>query len=104
MGMFDYVDCKLPCPNCGETLDGFQTKDGECFLDTVKPHQVRYFYTGCDSCDCWVDVEVIPPSGVFTLKATAVADHLKTNKFMGEGIHAYDPAIKSQRKQEGSKS
>ena len=54
MGMFDYVDLKVPCPNCGGEIDGFQSKDGACLLDTLKFWQVNHFYSSCPYCDAWV--------------------------------------------------
>ena len=55
MGMFDWVRFKHECPNCGELLTGFQTKDEYCVLEQVKPHKVKNFYTNCRNCDVWID-------------------------------------------------
>jgi hypothetical protein len=40
MGMFDYIDIKVPCPYCGRIVTGFQTKSGACMLDTYKPGDI----------------------------------------------------------------
>jgi len=48
--MFDYVDFKCSCPTCGEEVTGFQSKDGVCLLETVKPWQVCKFYSYCKRC------------------------------------------------------
>lgn len=38
MGMFDYFDCMVSCPICGNTVkSAFQTKDLRCEMDTYKP-------------------------------------------------------------------
>ncbi len=55
MGMFDWVDFKMDCPGCGKPVGGFQSKDGDCLLETVKPEAVGHFYTGCDNCDGWIE-------------------------------------------------
>ena len=64
MGMFDYVDFTIPCPNCGTTVTDFQSKDGDCELQhlTVKElieqsdGNVR-FYSNCPngSCNMWIE-------------------------------------------------
>ena len=54
MGMFDYVNFEMPCPNCGETLNRFQTKDSECTMDTVEPDGIGNFYALC-KCKHWVE-------------------------------------------------
>lgn len=62
MGMFD--DIKLlepvPCPDCGEPLMDFQSKDGDCCMSTITPHDLRFaeirrFYTSCGKCGRWVE-------------------------------------------------
>jgi hypothetical protein len=55
MGIFNYVNLKIPCPYCGEVLSGFQTKDGVACMDTVEPWTVNRFYTNCPGCDHWVE-------------------------------------------------
>lgn len=55
MGMFDWVEFECPCPDCGETLTDFQTKDMMCGLDRLKPWEVNRFYAMCDKCDRWVE-------------------------------------------------
>ena len=56
MGMFDYVDYKMKCPNCRNVIDSFQTK--------FRPPEKRYmmvfdikqlpketqFYSSCHKC------------------------------------------------------
>lgn len=49
MGMFDNVRFEMKCPLCGESVNGFQSKDGPCELLDLEPKDVRDFY---DSCKC----------------------------------------------------
>jgi len=62
MGMFDYVKYKAPCWKCGTELSNFQSKNGECLMNTVTPQQlgVGSFYTGCPKCRAWNEYDVIP--------------------------------------------
>lgn len=55
MGMFDYVNFQMDCPQCGKRLFGFQTKDTDCELETVEPDETQYFYIGCPQCKAWVE-------------------------------------------------
>ena len=55
MGMFNYVDFECECPQCGDTITGFQTKDGNLVMKTVHPNSVGSFYSSCDNCGRWVD-------------------------------------------------
>ena len=55
--MFDYVDFKIDCPGCGNEVKEFQSKDGNCTLDILKPHDVNRFYACCFSCGGWIEFE-----------------------------------------------
>lgn len=55
MGMFDYVKYECDCPRCGATVDGFQSKSGDCRLATVPPTSVDYFYSICGECGLFLD-------------------------------------------------
>lgn len=55
MGLFDSIDYSCECPLCGEQLGGFQSKDGPCQMENLKPWEVSNFYTGCGSCGAWVE-------------------------------------------------
>lgn len=57
MGMFDNVDFKHPCPGCGIILDQWQTKDGECVLETISSSGVNNFYDMCIDCDLWIEFD-----------------------------------------------
>ena len=54
MGMFDWVNAKLPCPKCGHENQGWQSKDGPCHMKILEPSQVNEFYTSCDECGEWL--------------------------------------------------
>ena len=60
MGMFDYVNYECICPVCKSKVSGFQTKDGDCVLDTLQPTSVLHFYSSCDKCGCWIDFKAKP--------------------------------------------
>ena len=53
MGMLDYVAYKAKCRKCGNMLDDWQSKDGDCLMDTIHPEAVNLFYTSCNECGAW---------------------------------------------------
>lgn len=55
MGMYDTVRFAIPCPECGEPVSGFQSKDGPCELLELQPHDVSNFYAPCRSCETWIE-------------------------------------------------
>ena len=57
MGMFDYVNFKMPCPKCGTMVQSFQTKDGRCLMDRLEPDNVSNFYDVCPNAECRVWIE-----------------------------------------------
>ena len=58
MGMYDIVKFETQCPECGETLNDFQTKETDCTLSVVEPFDAEIFYTSCPKCNAWVDVKL----------------------------------------------
>lgn len=50
MGLYDHVEYEAPCGRCGAVITHWQSKDGECRLQTVPWQQVTQFYAYCDSC------------------------------------------------------
>jgi hypothetical protein len=50
MGMFDYVKFKKPCSKCGSDNVIFQSKAGNCTLDTVEPYTLNWFKGYCGEC------------------------------------------------------
>lgn len=71
MGMYDEMNVEIPCPRCGATVTGFQSKDGWCNLDVIDASTVRSFYASCDNCEKWIhyyipqkDVQDEPPKGL----------------------------------------
>ena len=65
--MYDYVDFEAPCTRCGTPVRGWQTKDGECFMATLRPSDVHNFYSSCPSCEAWQEAYVTPPEGVYQI-------------------------------------
>lgn len=59
MGMFDYVRFEAPCAKCGTSLIGWQSKSGDCELETLEPWQVHWMYTGCNKCGLWNEYKVV---------------------------------------------
>jgi len=57
MGMFDNVDFKYPCPECGLMLNQWQTKDGDRVLETISSSGVNNFYDICVECDLWIQLD-----------------------------------------------
>jgi hypothetical protein len=53
--MFDHVEFEAPCPTCGVAIRNWQSKDGPCLLETLKPWQVTRFYQACRECGSWVE-------------------------------------------------
>ncbi len=64
MGMFDYIEFEMPCPGCGAKINSFQSKDGECLLNTLKPIDVNHFYDSCDKCGGWVEFNRIQATDI----------------------------------------
>ncbi len=56
MGIFDYINFEMPCPKCGNMIDGFQSKDRDCSLSTYNFWQVNHFHALCASCGKWIEV------------------------------------------------
>lgn len=61
MGMFDYVNFQMDCPQCGKRLFGFQTKDDNCTMDTVEPDGLQNFYIDCPQCKAWIEFSMARP-------------------------------------------
>lgn len=57
MGMFDWVAFKCPCPECGDVLGQWQTKDGDRVLELLTPSSVDNFYDICVGCDLWIQLD-----------------------------------------------
>jgi len=98
MGMFDYVNYKAPCPNCGVELNRWQTKDDCCCLTMLEPWQVKYFYAICGNCGTWIDatveaeIEYIVKSCDVTLKVKTMGEKTENaRKLYGDkGIKELD--------------
>ena len=55
MGMFDYVHFEMDCPTCGEKVNSFQSKDSNCFMETIEPDTLQNFYAPCRKCQSWIE-------------------------------------------------
>lgn len=63
MGMFDYVEFEMKCPQCKNCIKEFQTKDFDCSMDTYTVKDVPLngeFYSYCDKCE--ISVRFSKPS------------------------------------------
>jgi ribosomal protein S27E len=49
MGMFDYVNVSIKCPECGGDTTS-QSKDGDCLMDLIDPTQIAWFRIYCNDC------------------------------------------------------
>jgi hypothetical protein len=59
MGMYDLINYEMICPNCEKKVDGFQTKDLSCQMETFNPDQCDNFYSICDYCDARIEFDRI---------------------------------------------
>ena len=63
MGMFDYVNVSMPCPNCGDEHKSFQSKEGRCDLGLIEPDGLDCFYSYC-KCGTWIEFSRFRPEQV----------------------------------------
>jgi hypothetical protein len=62
MGMFDdIIGHEEPCPRCGATVKGWQSKSGPCELRELHFSMVWNFYTNCDKCGLWIEYDRVSP-------------------------------------------
>lgn len=64
MGMFDWVNVKIPCPKCGTSLSNFQSKDYTRTGSIIEPELVDTFYDSCEKCGTWVQYTRYPTHNV----------------------------------------
>jgi hypothetical protein len=57
MGMYDNIIYECECPVCGDIVDGFQSKDDECYLDSLPYTKVNNFYSSCSLCGIWIEFD-----------------------------------------------
>jgi hypothetical protein len=58
MGMYDDVVLEMKCPKCGEPIDDFQSKDGDCILEKLQPYEINHCYSSCAGCGAWIDLRI----------------------------------------------
>lgn len=68
MGMYDHVIFKDKCPKCGHEMEDFQTKERDCVMANLTPHQVTIFYTFCEDCGMWFNYRVEPKEGIVIIR------------------------------------
>jgi hypothetical protein len=64
MGMFDYVDYEMECPQCGEIVRYFQSKDGDCRMATLNIKDVFSFYNVCVHCRLCIEFKRKPAKSI----------------------------------------
>ena len=79
MGMFDMVNFDMKCPECGELLNDFQTKDLNRCLQIVEIDDIYNFYTFCKNCKLWIEFNREKPKR--KRKKRASIDDAKKLKF-----------------------
>jgi len=62
MGMFDNIKFRMACPVCGRTMSNFQSKGGDCLMNMLSPKDVENFYSSCDTCNTWVEFDLVTHS------------------------------------------
>ena len=77
MGMFDWVNFKAPCPNCGTEVTGWQTKSTDCTLSTVTPAEAGNWYSSCSKCGLWIEYNIERPREGFFATRSARRDNKK---------------------------
>ena len=58
MGMYDNINYECTCPVCHGKVHNFQSKSGDCVLDTLAPNQVENFYSLCGKCGCRLEFNI----------------------------------------------
>ena len=77
MGLFNWVNYEMECPECGHLVVGFQTKDESLvtlYLEKVEINQIGKFYSECDECGLWIEFSLKRPPNItiddFEMKTT----------------------------------
>ena len=58
MSLFDSVKYEKPCPECGEIVANWQTKEGHGGFEVIEPYEVESFYGWCQNCGAWINAVV----------------------------------------------
>ena len=75
MGAFDYVRYTAKCPQCGNPVSSWQTKNSHCIMETVEPWQVDNFYGSC-RCGAWLTATVDSEIEVKKCEVTISCDQI----------------------------
>ena len=92
MGMFDYVNFEMPCPNCGTLLTDFQSKDAECTMDKIEPDGIGNFYCLC-KCRHWVEFSRPRPPGHMPREKPLTREDVEA---MGFVLHVQAPNVRAE--------
>ena len=79
MGMYDCINYKMDCPECGTELNSFQSKDRSCTLARLEHWEVDNFYDLCDKCGAWIEFNRKRP------RKASLSDYKMTVTRKGEG-------------------
>ena len=85
MGMFNYVNFEMPCPKCGKTVRGFQTKDGDVSMELVEIEAVITMYSTCE-CGHWIELSRVPRYSSHSngWKTKAISRHVTVTRLLFE--------------------
>jgi len=76
MGMFDWVNFKASCPNCGTEVTGWQTKSTGCSMATVTPAEAGNWYSSCSKCGLWIEYNAeYPQERFFATRSVKLRNH-----------------------------
>ena len=82
MGMFDWVHFEMECPTCGAAVNGFQSKDSACNLDTIEPDTLRNFYSSCPKCKAWIEFSKPVSEGTALRRDSLTLDEVSAMGFV----------------------
>lgn len=61
MGLYNYVNFTMPCPNCGSSVDEFQTKEigdaGAVRMHVVAIESVKILLGQCPHCRLYIELD-----------------------------------------------
>jgi hypothetical protein len=85
MGIFNYVDYKMNCPECFHLITDFQTKDESIVslcMETVSLNQISRFHGSCNNCGLWINFVLKRP-----LKITIDDFEMQTGRYRSVEEH-----------------
>ena len=85
MGLFNHVDYRMSCPECGSIITDFQTKDESIVslcMETVSLNKIRCFHGSCDNCGLWINFVLKRP-----MEVTIDDFEMKTGRYRSAEDH-----------------